>query len=284
MINMAFVVIQMMMMSLFCYCCMMLLGLTLVNVIIIISNRYEMYIIIISHIYTYNYFSIIGSSQNVSLVNTVLATIVAKAFQEFSDEIEINHKTPKEVAQAALKSCWNTIFNGNGYDSENQKMLTERGNWRFDSGVDAILRYTEEKNLELFQSMKVLSKDECNSRQSVMLSQYINTVEMEVLCLIDMLQQNILPSIYNTILINKDFDNIYLAKVNGALKLLQDALDDMVNNSENDIVKAKKARVLRLETMIEIRKTCDEVEGLIPANLWNIATYKELLFIDLHVK
>jgi glutamine synthetase len=230
------------------------------------------------------YFSIIGSSQNVSLVNTVLATIVAKAFQEFSNEIEINHKTPKEVAQEALKTCWNTIFNGNGYDSENQKMLTERGNWRFDSGVDAILRYTQEKNLELFQTMKVLSKDECNSRQSVMLSQYINTVEMEVLCLIDMLQQNILPSIHNTMLMNKDFDTIYLTKVNVSLKLLQVALDDMVNNSENDIVKAKKARVLRLETMIEIRKICDEVEGLIPANLWNIATYKELLFIDLHVK
>lgn len=249
-----------------------------------------MYHHIISHInylfiYLYIYISIKGSSQNVSLVNTVLATIVAKAFKEFADEIELNHKTPKEVAQEALKSCWNTIFNGNGYDSNNQKMLTERGNWRFDSGVDAILRYTVEKNLELFQTMKVLSKDECNSRQSIMLTQYINTVEMEALCLIDMLQQQILPSIHNTILMNHDFDSIYLTKVNVALKLLQVALDDMLNNSDNDdIVKAKKARVLRLDTMIEIRKTCDEVEGVIPANLWNIATYKELLFIDLHVK
>lgn len=218
-------------------------------------------------------------------MNTVLATIVAKAFQEFADEIELNHKTPKEVAQSALKTCWNTIFNGNGYDTNNQKMLTERGNWRFDSGVDAILRYTEEKNLQLFHTMKVLSKEECNSRQLIMLTQYINTVEMEALCLIDMLQQQILPSIYNTLLINKDFDPIYLTKINVALKLLEVAVDDMVNNSNNDdIIKAKKARVLRLDTMIGIRKTCDEVESVIPANLWNIATYKELLFIDLHVK
>ena len=164
-------------------------------------------------------------------------------------------------------------------------MLTERGNWRFDSGVDAILRYTEEKNLQLFHTMKVLSKEECNSRQLIMLTQYINTVEMEALCLIDMLQQQILPSIYNTLLINKDFDPIYLTKINVALKLLEVAVDDMLNNSNNDdIIKAKKARVLRLDTMIEIRKTCDEVESVIPANLWNIATYKELLFIDLHVK
>lgn len=43
--------------------------------------------------------------QNVSLVNTVLATITAKAFKDFADAIEAG-ATPKSVAQKALKSSW----------------------------------------------------------------------------------------------------------------------------------------------------------------------------------
>ena len=41
---------------------------------------------------------------------------------------------------------------------------------------------------------------------------------------------------------------------------------------------------LRLETMISIRETCDAAEAECPANLWTLATYKELQFIDAHVE
>ena len=47
------------------------------------------------------------------------------------------------------------IFNGNGYDQENQKMLTDKGLCRIDSGVEAMCRYTEPKNVKLFGEMKV---------------------------------------------------------------------------------------------------------------------------------
>ena len=43
--------------------------------------------------------------QNVSLVNTVLASITAKAFKDFADAIE-KGATPKAVAQKALKESW----------------------------------------------------------------------------------------------------------------------------------------------------------------------------------
>merc|ERR1712100_12864 len=84
-------------------------------------------------------FRAVGSAQNVSLVNTVLNTITANAFKGFSDAIEAGKK-PQEVAAAALNGSWKVIFNGNGYDEANQKMLTERGVWRIDSGVDAMCR------------------------------------------------------------------------------------------------------------------------------------------------
>ena len=43
--------------------------------------------------------------QNVSLVNTVLATIVGNSFKEFADAIEAG-ASPKAVASKALQDSW----------------------------------------------------------------------------------------------------------------------------------------------------------------------------------
>ncbi len=47
------------------------------------------------------------------------------------------------------------MFNGNGYDLEEQAALTAKGCWRLDNGVDAICRMSEAKNVRLFQDMQV---------------------------------------------------------------------------------------------------------------------------------
>ena len=53
-------------------------------------------------------FRAVGSSQNVSIVNTVLASITAKAFKEFADAIEMGAK-PRDVASKALNDQWQRI-------------------------------------------------------------------------------------------------------------------------------------------------------------------------------
>ncbi len=126
-------------------------------------------------------------------MNTVLASITASVFSQFSDAIEeqktkrnantIDMTVVETVAQKALNDSWKVIFNGNGYDSKNQEELTARGVWRIDSGlflssaffvfdvlniliffdyffgqltgVDAIHRITAGKNVELFEKLQV---------------------------------------------------------------------------------------------------------------------------------
>merc|ERR1711990_295492 len=112
-------------------------------------------------------FRAVGSSQNVSMVNTCLNAMCAHKFGEFADAIE-GGADPIEVAREALKKHWKVIFNGNGYDLDNQKMLTERGVWRIDSGVEAIAHLTSEKNLELFDKLKIMSPEELKARQDVL--------------------------------------------------------------------------------------------------------------------
>jgi glutamine synthetase len=138
-------------------------------------------------------FRAVGSSQNVSMVNTVLQTICADAFKRFADAIEKGAK-PRDVASAALDKHWKVIFNGNNYDEANQQMLTDRGVWRIDSGVEATLRLGDPKNIALFSEMGVMTEPELAARKDIALIHYAGTVEIEAKTLIDMLNQMIIPA------------------------------------------------------------------------------------------
>lgn len=151
-------------------------------------------------------------------------------------------------------------------------MLTKKGVWRFDSGVDAICRFTEPKNIKLFEDMKILSADECAARQTVLLNHYIGQVEMEALCLIDLINQHVIPSAKQAAVGS-------VAELEAAVKTIRSSLAS-IHGTSDDTAKAQLCRTLRLETMIEVRKTVDELEAIVPANMWTLATYKDLLFLD----
>jgi glutamine synthetase len=218
-------------------------------------------------------FRAVGSSQNVSMVNAVLNTICAEKFGEFADKIEAG-EDPIEIARAALEAHWKVIFNGNGYDLSNQEMLTESGVWRIDSGVEAIHRLSAEKNIKLFEDMKVMSKDESLAREEILFEHYVGTVEIEAGTFIDMVNQNVIPSV-------KEAGIGPLKELYNVVDTLKAALKEM-HDTEEAYEKAKLARVLRLETMPECRKFCDAAEEVVPESMWTLATYKELLFLDSH--
>jgi glutamine synthetase len=204
------------------------------------------------------------------MVNTVLCTIASKVFKDFAARLEAG-ELPQNVTSDALSNHWRVVFNGNSYDVENQKMLTERGLCNIPSSVDALQRLTDERNIALFEEMKVLTRGECVSRCNVMLSHYINTVEMEALCMIDMINQSILPVVKEN-----NVEHYYL--LNQAVKNLRIKLHD-IETCDSLAERAAKSRELRLETMIECRALCDEAEAVCPANQWPIATYTDLLFM-----
>jgi len=216
-----------------------------------------------------------GSSQNVSMINTVLCTAIAEAFKEFSDEIEAGKK-PVDVAAAALDQHWKVIFNGNGYSEEWPKEAGERGVWRIDSGVEAMKRLTADKNLQLFEKMNVCSQAETTARAEVMYQHYSGIVEIEAKCMIDMINQYIVPDC-----VKAGLDSGLVSGLKNAVPQLEAALTAM-EGADSDYAKATLARTLRLETMEDIRKKCDQAEGMVPPGNWSLGTYKELLFLDSH--
>lgn len=218
-------------------------------------------------------FRAVGSAQNVSLVNTVLNTIAAEKFGQVADAVE-GGADPAEYAREMLAKHWKVIFNGDNYDMDNQQMLTDRGVWRIDSGVEAIHAFVSDKNTALFQKMGVLEPNECQARADVLHDHYTGTVEMEALTLVDMINQHIIPSCKKA--------GVDVADLEAAAKKIKSDVG-AIHAAEGSYEKAKLARVLRLETMVDIRGTCDAVEAVVPAEYWTLATYKELLFMDSHV-
>mmetsp|Transcript_6125 Transcript_6125/g.13203 ORF Transcript_6125/g.13203 Transcript_6125/m.13203 type:complete len:129 (+) Transcript_6125:1989-2375(+) len=122
--------------------------------------------------------------------------------------------------------------------------------------------------------MNVMTGAECDAREVILHDHYTGTVEMEALTLIDMINQHIVPAV-------KEAGVGPLADLEASVGRLKDAVA-AIHAAENSYEKAQLARVLRLETMIDIRETCDAAEEVVPANIWTLATYKELLFLDSH--
>jgi glutamine synthetase len=218
-------------------------------------------------------FRAVGSSQNVSLVNVVLCTIWAEAFKNISDKIEAGQDA-KKVATELLEKHWRVIFNGNGYSEEWPIEAGKRGVWRIDSGVESISQLATPKNTALFSKMGVFSEKECIARTAVNHEHYAGTVEMEALCMVDMIKQHVLPSV-----------KAY-GEAAGLVTELTKGVADVeaglaaMHGAANEEAKATVANNLRLETMEAVRAVCDKAEEVVPADLWTIATYQELLFLD----
>ena len=170
-----------------------------------------------------------------------------------------------------LKKHFKVVYNGNGYDPAWPAKADELGITHIDSGVEAIDKFVAEKNIKMFESLGVFDAAECAARRSILLDLYVGTIEMEVGCMIDMINQHAIPSAKAA--------GIDTAGMAAGVSKLEAALKEM-HAASDEYEAAKLARVLRLDTMVEVRKVVDDVEAICPADKWTIATYKELLFVD----
>ncbi|XRB03174.1 glutamine synthetase [Pycnococcus provasolii] len=215
-------------------------------------------------------FRAVGSSQNVSLVNTCLAAMMGKMFGEIATAVE-GGASPIDVARDLLKKHMKCVYNGNGYDPEWPQKAVEKGVWRIDSGVEAIERLTDEKNVELFSSLNIFTAEECQARKDIMLELYVSVVEMECQVMIDMINQHCKPSCSRGGLPTGELDS--------AVSTLEAGWRAIADTSEL-AAKAHACRTFRLETMVTVRATVDALEKKCPRDCWTLPTYDDLLFLD----
>ena len=144
----------------------------------------------------------LGSNLNISCPNTILNTIVAEELTQFADELEcVKQKdmTKSLIAliQKTLKNHKRIIFSGNGYSDVWKKEAQKRGLLELKTTADALPHYTDPKNLQLFEKHNVYSASELHARESILLTNYYQVVQIEAKTMAYMLRKQILPAIFS---------------------------------------------------------------------------------------
>ncbi len=112
-------------------------------------------------------FRMLGSTFSISGANIVLNTAVAEVLKGFADALEGAKDFNKSLQELIIKTINDhdrIIFNGNNYSDEWVEEAKKRGLSNLHTTVDALPKYIDEKNVELFVKHNVFSKTEVHSR------------------------------------------------------------------------------------------------------------------------
>ncbi|MBB5225025.1 glutamine synthetase III family protein [Treponema ruminis] len=144
-------------------------------------------------------FRSLGSSLSISGPNVVLNTIVAETLDEFATRLEKSsdlNADLQDLIKEKIIEHKKIIFNGNGYDDEWVKEAEKRGLLNLRTLPDAMERYLDPQNVEMFAKYGVYSESEMKSHHEVKLEKYSKVLNIEVNTMLDMIYKDILPASY----------------------------------------------------------------------------------------
>lgn len=144
-------------------------------------------------------FRSLGSSLSISGPNVVLNTIVAETLDEFATRLESSsdlNADLQELIKEKIVEHKKIIFNGNGYDDEWVREAEKRGLLNLKTLPDAMERYLDAQNIEMFTKYGVYSESEMKSHHEVKLEKYSKVLNIEVNTMLDMIYKDILPASY----------------------------------------------------------------------------------------
>lgn len=250
-------------------------------------------------------FRMLGSAASVANPNIVLNTAVAEVLAEFSAALkDVPEEEMESAVHALLKKTIEEhkriIFNGNGYTDEWVEEAEKRGLYNLKTTPDALPHFIAEKNIALFTKHGIFTKEELFSRYEIWLENYYKTINIESNTLAEMIQKQVIPSVYtyveklaDTAAAKKSVvDDISVASEAALISKLSTLADTMAKDletlkadtakalaSSDDVLACSKAyQETVLEDMETLRKSADEAEALIPDELLPYPTYDELLF------
>ncbi len=246
-------------------------------------------------------FRMVGAPTNIACPNFILNTIVAEELACFADVLEKAEDfdaSLNELLRKTIKEHKRIIFSGNNYTAEWEKEAKARGLSNLKSTVDALPRYMDKPNVELFEKHAVLSASEVHSRMEILLENYANTVRIEAVTALDMARKEIVPAVikYQTFLLKeiKEKSKYGNLKANLELKMvkkisdLADKFSDSLDALEADLLdydrsgtaldKAKFCKEKLLEDMEGLRKYADQMELLTGKEFSPFPSYEDILY------
>ncbi len=245
-------------------------------------------------------FRSLGSSASVSDANVVLNTIVAESLRQFADELESAKDFRSALHDLIVRTIHDhkrIIFNGNNYAEEWVREAEQRGLLCLPSTVDALPCYTEEKNIRLFETHRVLSESELRSRRDIGLDSYAKMINIEAETMLMMSKRQILPAVLRyagslssvmsgvkaagSVIRN---GSSLLDDLCGEIDQLKDCTDILAGvladkpDADAPLLSARYMHDQVLPAMAALRTSADRLEQITDRACWPFPTYDELLF------
>ncbi|RPG13462.1 MAG: glutamine synthetase type III [Phycisphaera sp. TMED9] len=251
-------------------------------------------------------FRAVGSTATVAWPTTVLNTMVAESLDYMTSKIEKTagkKPTPAKLESATravlkdiIKEHRRVCFDGDGYSEDWPKEAAKRGLPNIRNSADSLPTLKSRAATSLFSKYGVLSARELKARGEVLLEQYCTKLEIEGRTLSTIIKTQVLPAALRA--------QAELADVVGAtqvagvecpdteedLRTLVGDISEMrsgileveaaMKDSNDDPEKhAKQLRNTLVPAMERTRIACDRIEGRIPAELWPMPTYAQMLLV-----
>ena len=248
-------------------------------------------------------FRMLGSSESIACANVFLNTAVAEELCQFADELEKSKDFQKDIQALVLKTIKEhkrIIFNGNGYDDAWVKEAEKRGLSNLKSTPEALVHILDEKNKKLLEKHGVYSESEIVSRFEIHNESYSKVINIEAETMLDMAKKYILPTgskfagkLADTIASKKAVcdaaDVTYETEMLTKVSSLTSEIYKKVQQLEKDVRDVKELsgdasktaffyREHVFESMNELRISADELETIVPKELWPFPSYGDLLF------
>lgn len=247
-------------------------------------------------------FRMLGSSNSISCANIHLNAAVAEVLKQFADRLESVSDFNEELHQLIkenIKAHKRIIFNGNGYDDAWIKEAEARGLLNLKTTPDAMPKICDKKNIDMLTSHGIFTEAEIYSRRDIMLENYVKSVNIEAVTMVDMARKEIIPAVSkftsetaSSVAVKKSVAPeaacAYETKLVTELSALIDKMDSCTSVLEKDIDELKTieeavpasefVRDRILPAMDDLRSAADKAETLTAETSWPFPTYDKLLF------
>jgi glutamine synthetase len=245
-------------------------------------------------------FRMLGSSQSISGPNIALNTIMAQELKEFANILEKTDDFQKELhtlIRETLIKHQRIIFNGNGYDDSWIEEAEKRGLSNLKTTADAIPHYIDQKNIDLYVSNGIYTKEEIFARYNIHVDTYCAQISIEAHTMDDMIRRQILPAVsaYAAELCRRMGDLkaaevpvVYETKTCEKLAVLTDALLDATEKLESHLEAVPEDNVVAMDyykdvviaDMVRARTAADQLEAITDEKYWPFPVYSDMLFSE----
>ena len=244
-------------------------------------------------------FRMVGSSASIADANTVINTIVADVLRDFADRLEKKAEdftsSLNDLIKETVRTHKRIIFNGNNYAGEWALEAERRGLANLTHTADALPFFASEENIALFERHHVLSPAEARSRYEIMMENYVKTLRIEALTMLEIVRKDIQPAVgsYAMELLElsgkkngagltaepEDALAARISRLAASLYEHTEELDKLLNHEPGDTSQeGQYFSGVIFPTMEKLRAVADELETLTAKKQWPFPTYGDLLF------